>query len=357
RIDLGSEQILVRGLQGSANVGGALAIGLDGRLYIGVGDGSCDSGQAVSSWFATCLTNGNGKILRVNLDLDAGIPSDNPLYNATSVRACGSSCGVDPSALSSSAAREDIWAWGLRNPWRIWFDAVTGKLWVGDVGETSYEEIDVVERGKHYGWPFREGAAGEAASRCGDYTPQSGDCLDPVYFCGRQSEAGGIDGGCLSIAAGRIVDSCTWPAPWRGRYFFGDEATRALWALPVNEQRNGIAGARVNVGTLVRGAPVSFQVGPDGALYVAAHAVSGSIVRIAPIAPTACEPSDGGGPGGDAGTGQPDGGGGGAVGGGGHPVPPRPPAASACGCRNVPVTEALIALLVLARARRPRRGA
>ncbi|HZA13585.1 MAG TPA: PQQ-dependent sugar dehydrogenase, partial [Myxococcaceae bacterium] len=65
RIDLGSERVLVRNLKASANIGGALAIGPDGRLYIGVGDGSCDSGQAISSWFATCLTNGNGKILRV----------------------------------------------------------------------------------------------------------------------------------------------------------------------------------------------------------------------------------------------------------------------------------------------------
>jgi glucose/arabinose dehydrogenase len=361
RIDLASERIVVRGLRGPANHdGGALAIGPDGKLYIGVGDSGCNSGQppgeGISNWFATCLTNGNGKILRVNLD--GTIPSDNPLFTAPAVTACGSTCGVEPSPMVTGTPQTEIWVWGLRNPWRMWFDPGTGNLWVGDVGEVTYEEINVVERGRHYGWPLREGAAGQSVSRCADYTPQSGDCVDPVYFCGRQFD-GGIDGDCRSINGGRIVDSCTWPLPWRGRYFFGDNANGRMWALPVNAQRNAVAGARVDLGMLTTGRPISFQVGPDGDLYVAAYATPGAILRISPISREVCAEPDGGETVGDAGTGTGPGAGGGttAVGIGGHPVPSEPPPVGPCGCPSAPAFAGWVALLALARVRRRRAGA
>jgi glucose/arabinose dehydrogenase len=345
RIAPGSEANLVREAQGSSNIGGALAIGPDGKLYVGIGDGGCNA--SASSWFATCLTNGRGKILRVNLE-DGSPPADNPLFSAASVRACGSACDVDPLNLTSDAPRKEIWAWGLRNPRRMWFDATRGNLWVGDDGEGMFQEIDLVARGKHFGWPLREGSAGDPVSRCGDYTSQSGDCVDPIYSC---DQAAAVDGGCSAITAGRIVDSCTWPSPWRGSYFFGDSATGEVWALPVNAERNGVGGARVNVGTLVGEPPVAFQVGQDGNLYVAAHAPSGSIFRIAPIAPAACPPSDGGTADGGTGPGQPGGGGAGAVVFGSHPASGSLRPTGACGC-SASGLEGLIALLALARVRR-----
>ncbi|HYX93089.1 MAG TPA: PQQ-dependent sugar dehydrogenase [Myxococcaceae bacterium] len=351
-LDLDSELVLVRNLRGNANVGGALAMGPEGVLYIGAGDGACDSGSP--SWSASCLTNGNGKILRVNLD--GTIPPDNPLLGRTAVTACGINCAVAPSPAVTGAPREEIWAWGLRNPWRMSFDARTGRLWVGDVGdgEAAHEELNIVQKGKHYGWPLRDGATGQAASQCGTLTPGSADCADPVYFCQHGVASGGVDGDCESITGGRVVDSCTWPAPWRGRYFFGDKRNGLIWALPLNVVRDGVAGPREEFGMLANGTPASFRVGPDGNLYIAAFApIGGGIVRIAPIAPAsqACLEAGGGttdgGSATDAGSGTGHGTGSVFIGGG--MVPPRPAAPSACGCASGGDGVGLLALLALAR--------
>src|SRR3970282_2174488 len=132
--------------------------------------------------------------------------------------------GDDVTTLPPAAAREDIWAWGFRNPWRFWFDGETGNLWVGDVGEVTFEEIDVIPQtggGKHYGWPWREGGEGHPVAKCQDIQP-SGACLDPAYYCRHGGDQGGIDGNCESITGGVIVDSCQFPASFRGKYFFGD---------------------------------------------------------------------------------------------------------------------------------------
>jgi glucose/arabinose dehydrogenase len=357
-LDLQSELVLVKNLQGTANPGGGLAIGPDGRLYIGAGDGGCNSGQppgeGISNWFGTCLTNGNGKILRVNLD--GTIPSDNPLFDRATVTACGSTCDVIPSSVAPRAPRKEIWAWGLRNPRRISFDPMTGNLWVGDEGEVTHEELNIVRKGEHLGWPFREGAAGQPVTRCSAFTPESGDCVDPVYFCRHDTASGSVDGDCRGITGGVFVDSCTWPEPWRGRHFFGDERNGLgrIWALSPNEQRDGVVGARVGFATLSSGTPSSFRVGPDGNLYVAVSGIGGRILRITPISPEPCAEPDAGGEG-DAGN---DGGrdrGGGTTGIGGVPVPERPPA-SACSCSVGAEAVALLSLLALARALLSRRG-
>jgi glucose/arabinose dehydrogenase len=344
-LDLQSELPLLWNLQGNANPGGAMAIGPDGALYVGVGDGGCDSGSP--SWFATCLTNGNGKVLRI--ELDGTIPPDNPLFDQTAVTACGSTCGLAPSSIRTEEPRKEIWVWGLRDPRRMSFDPKTGNLWLGDVGEATHEELNIVQKGKHYGWPFREGAAGQAASQCRTFTPGSGDCVDPIYFCRHGLAVDGVDGDCETITGGVVVDSCTWPTPWRGRYYFGDKANGRIWAVPLNELRNGVAGSRVDFGTLTIGTPASFQVGPDGNLYVAAFAPSGGgIVRIAPISPSSepcLEPDAGSGA--DGGT---DGGhGNGSVGvappPGGATIPPRPPRPGGCTCASGSEALGLLALL------------
>lgn len=316
-LDMSTETILVRGLRGPANHdGGALAIGPDGKLYIGVGDTGCNSGArpggAIGNYFGTCLTNGNGKILRVNLD--GSIPSDNPLVGQSAVTACGATCSDAPDPGVTAPSRTDIWAWGFRNPFRIAFDRRTGNLWVADVGEITNEELNIVQGGKHYGWPWREGAAGYAAQKCADITPQSGPCVDPLYYC-QHSGAGqtGIDSSCTSISGGTFVDSCTWPDEYRGRYYFGDNANGNIWYLKVNATRDATAGpgSRVRFASITGSGPTSFQVGPDGDLYVAAYPTAagstGRIIRFTPQAPVACDggfdPPDGGGGGGGGGCG------------------------------------------------------
>jgi glucose/arabinose dehydrogenase len=302
------ETPLLGGLRGPANHdGGALEIGPDGFLYVGVGDSGCNSGTPAeppytpSNFYPTCLAddpmnNGaaNGKILRIALD--GSVPPTNPLVGATNVTACGGSCGtaIAPGVLGSP--RTAIFAWGFRNPWRIWADARTGLVWVGDVGEISYEEVTILQAGRHHGWPWREGGKGHPVTKCHDVRVgtgpagvpiMDGDCVDPVYFCrsADPSTDSSLDPLCESITGGQIIDTCTWPAPFRGRYFFADNATANLWTLTPNATRNGVVGGREDFATM-SGAPVSLHTGNDGALYIAIY--PGRIARIAPASPLPC---------------------------------------------------------------------
>ncbi len=284
-LDRGSERVLVRGLRGPANHdGGALGFGPDGKLYVGVGDSGCNSGappeppREPSNHFATCLSNANGKILRV--DLDGSIPGDNPLVGMAAVTACGDVCATPVGAVTAPP-RPEIWAWGFRNPWRLWLDPVTGRLWVGDVGESTYEEIDVVEPGRHHGWPWREGPHGWPSSKCRETIPDTGDCVDPAYHCRHGEASGGIDGDCESITGGLIVDTAAWPAAARGRYYFGDNVNGRIWSLAVDGSRTGvIAGSRREEARTSGGTPVSLRLGPDGDVYLALF--PGRVAKLGP---------------------------------------------------------------------------
>jgi glucose/arabinose dehydrogenase len=284
KVVAGSEVPLVTGLRGPANHdGGALAIGPDGKLYVGVGDTGCNNGRPPeppsepTNFFATCLTNGNGKILRVELDGSAA--ADNPLSAVAQVTACGGTCGAAPDALG--APRLDVWAWGFRNPWRFAFDPVTGRLWVGDVGEASYEELTIVEPGRHHGWPWREGRHGWPVARCEVITPDAGPCVDPVYECRHGSAAGGVDGGCQSITGGAFLTGPRWPEALRDRYVFADNVLGTVFVVRLTADRLGVvAGSRQVLDAAAGGTPATLRAGPDGDLYVGR--LAGSIVRISP---------------------------------------------------------------------------
>jgi MYXO-CTERM domain-containing protein len=316
QLDMGTERVLVTNLRGPANHdGGAMAIGPDGKLYVGVGDTGCNSNQqpetqyTPTNFFATCLTNGNGKVLRVNLD--GTIPPDNPLSNVSQVSACGDSCRADP-GTTTAPPRTDVWVWGFRNPWRFWFDPQTGNLWLGDVGEISYEEINVIPPnggGRHYGWPWREGAQGHPASACRDITPDVGDCVDPAYYCKHGGRQANVDSGCDSITGGVIIDSCEWPAAFRGRYYFSDNSNRNIYSVETTANRGGVVGgSRQNFAT-ASGQPVHIAIGPDGALYwsVIAGADSSYVTRAGPRNPEQCATPDGGTGSGGGGAGGSDG--------------------------------------------------
>ncbi|HTS80611.1 MAG TPA: PQQ-dependent sugar dehydrogenase [Myxococcaceae bacterium] len=291
--------VLLQNLQGPANHdGGGLAIGPDGKLYVGVGDTGSNSGLppggTITNYIGTCLTTANGKVLRINLD--GSIPSDNPLAApGTKVPACDGSPGSapDPGNVTGSP-RTEIWSWGFRNPFRFGFDPQTGRLWVGDVGEVSYEEVNLVTKGQHYGWPWREGTYGYPVTTCDNLGANGGgaDCVDPSYFCEHNGALGNNDGDCQSITGGLFVDSASFPAPYRGRYFFGDNANGNLWTLNPNANRDGfVSSPRADFGTGF-GTVVRFLVGPDGNLYVAQ--LEGSILVVS------ARPGDGGTPDGGA---------------------------------------------------------
>jgi hypothetical protein len=135
--DPDSEERLFELLQPQDNHnGGQIVFGSDGYLYIALGDGGRDSRELAQNTKVL-----NGSILRIDVSSDTGydIPPDNPFVG-------------DPAGL------DEIYAWGLRNPWRISFDPVTGNLWAADVGEKDREAIYIIEKGKNYGWPLIEGS-------------------------------------------------------------------------------------------------------------------------------------------------------------------------------------------------------
>jgi len=302
-LDLATERVLVKGLRGPDDheMGGGLAIDQSGHLLIGVGDTGCRARKlpeppyTPANYFATCLTNGNGKILRINLD--GSIPKDNPLIGVQEATACGDKCSDDPLALPPAAPRPDIWVWGVRNPWRLWVDPKTGNVWTGDVGDIAHEEIDVIPSagGRHYGWPWREGAAGHAVAECRKILPYRGDCAEPAYYCRHDDVPGDADSGCKSINGGLIVDDCHWPAAFRGRYYFGDNANGRVWSLEPTKARDGIVkGSRRDIGQAT-GFVVDMDMGPDDALYLAVMRIppdESKVLRIAPKVRVACGARD-----------------------------------------------------------------
>jgi glucose/arabinose dehydrogenase len=202
RADPSSEQRLLRIDQPFPNHnGGALAFGPDGLLTIATGDGGSggdpqDNGQRTDTLL--------GKILRIDVDTTNGdrgygIPADNPFAGG----------GGEP----------EIWLTGLRNPWRTSFDRTTGDLWIGDVGQGSWEEIDVQRAGApggtNFGWSRMEGFHCRAED-CGD------ELTAPVAEYGH-------DVGCTVI--GGYVYRGTVQNGLRGAYLFGDYCSGQLWAI------------------------------------------------------------------------------------------------------------------------------
>ncbi len=185
---------------------GDLAFGPDGMLYVGLGDGGFADDPHGHGQDRTTLL---GAMLRLDVDgatAERGyaIPPDNPFAGAPS----------DP----DGTPRPEIWAWGLRNPWRYSF-APDGRLVIGDVGQDMYEEVTLVGAGQNAGWAIRE------AAHC--FPPEVDDCpteglIDPIYEYGRQ------DGG--SITGGHVYTGDGIPE-LKGRYVFGDFLSGRLWAL------------------------------------------------------------------------------------------------------------------------------
>jgi glucose/arabinose dehydrogenase len=225
---------------------GQIAFGPDGMLYVGLGDGGYrgdphDNGQNRSTLL--------GSMLR--LDVDAAqpyaVPEDNPLV------------GVD-------GARPEIWAWGLRNPWRFSFDP-RGRMIVGDVGQDRLEEVDIVGRGDNLGWRVREG---DACYEPADCAALSVGMVDPIWTYGR--DAG------VSITGG-----VTWtaPGPLQGRWLVGDYGTGRLWALTLPDAVRPLVPAEVATLGRFSLSPTAFSRMPDGTVWVADFQ-RGAVFRIAP---------------------------------------------------------------------------
>ncbi len=249
-VEAGSEDPILTVLQPATNHnGGDIHFGPDGYLYAGFGDGG---GAGDPRGYGQNDENLHGTIIRI--DVDGGspyaIPADNPnAANAECVQGYG------------GAPCPEIFAWGLRNPWRLSFDHVTGKLWVGDVGQGAWEEIDVIEVGGNYGWNVREGA------HC--YEPSSGcstNFTDPITEYGR-SQGRSVTGGHVYRGTG-IADLVGW-------YVFGDYGNGNIFAIP----ENSAAGVAPDILLDTPNAIVTFARDADGELYYVDIAV-GTIHKI-----------------------------------------------------------------------------
>ncbi len=241
--DSNSELILLEMPQPFTNHnGGQLAFGSDGYLYIASGDGGSGGDPQ-----GNAQNRGNllGTVLRIDVDnrdngLNYAIPSSNPF-------------------VGEPNSRPEIFAYGLRNPWRMSFDSNTGLLWSGDVGQGELEEINVIESGGNYGWNFFEG------TQC-----FSGNCDDtglipPVFEYNH-------DAGDKSVTGGYVYRGTLTPS-LEGKYVYGDFISGRIWALDAttNNPNNALV---LETGLNIS----SFGIDADDELYFCAF--NGSIYRI-----------------------------------------------------------------------------
>lgn len=198
--DISTKRILLEVEEPESNHnGGNLAFGADGYLYLGLGDGGGGGDQHGTNGNGQNLGTLLGKIIRIDVNGQPyTVPNDNPFVN-------------------TAGARPEIWAYGLRNPWRFSFDRVTKELFAGDVGQNKYEEVDIITKGGNYGWRVKEGLH--------DYDLQNSspgsNFIDPVYEYGHDQG--------ISITGGYVYRGVGIPE-LQGKYVYGDYNGRT-WVL------------------------------------------------------------------------------------------------------------------------------
>jgi glucose/arabinose dehydrogenase len=204
----GSELILMDIPQPLTNHnGGQVIFGPDGFLYLSIGDGG---GAGDPGNNAQNLSNLLGTILRIDVDnpeggLNYGIPASNPF-------------------AGQAGARPEIFAYGLRNPWRMSFDAVTGVLWTGDVGQNEREEIDIISSGGNYGWRLFE------ASECFSGNCDNSGLEPPVFEYDHSNNDRSITGG--FVYRGNQLTTIS------GKYIYGDFVSGRIWGLETDGSAN-----------------------------------------------------------------------------------------------------------------------
>ena len=200
--------------------GGAIHFGPDGQLYIAVGENANPSN-------AQTLSNLLGKVLRINSD--GSIPTDNPFFN-------------------TAGARQEIWALGLRNPFTFAFQPGTGRLFINDVGQNTWEEINDGIAGSNYGWSICEGVC----------SPPNASFRDPLFQYGHGSTS---TTGCAIVGGGFYNPSVVqFPASFVGKYFFADLCTG--WIRVFDPSHNTASDFVSGVAN-----PVDLKVATDGTLY------------------------------------------------------------------------------------------
>lgn len=247
KADPDSEEILLEVEQPYSNHnGGQISFGPDGYLYISLGDGGSGGDPLNAGQDRTMLL---GSILRIDVDNQTGgkkysIPPDNPFVGNT------------------SGFKEEIYAYGLRNVWRFSFDKQS-RLWAADVGQNQWEEINLIEKGKNYGWRIMEG------NHCYD-PPVNCDTTGltmPVWEYGHDQDGG------YSVTGGFVYCGNSAP-PLTGKYIYADYVVGKIWTL---EYSNGTAKNSLLAKTdfLIS----TFGVDDKGELYFATYSSSGKLYK------------------------------------------------------------------------------
>jgi glucose/arabinose dehydrogenase len=255
-LDPDSEIVLLSVPQPQSNHKGGNMAFHSGLLYIGLGDGGGDGDEHGLIGSGQNTETRLGKIIRIDVgDENAErytIPAGNPFEGND---LCNEGPGTDDCP--------EIFAWGFRNPWRWSFDEDNDELWVGDVGQNTWEEVDIVDLAGNYGWRCREGAH-EFNSLCGDANPD--DLIDPIVEYGR--DAG------FAVIGGYVYRGANIP-DLRGRYVFGDLGGN-LWHIDRTTEATTelVADDAIDTGLEI----VSFAQDIDGELYIIDNA--GTIHRI-----------------------------------------------------------------------------
>ena len=220
--------------------------GPDGFLYVSTGDGGKGNDPLMGP---QNLFSPLGKILRIDVDsrtgdLEYGIPADNPFVGK-------------PGAL------EEVWAYGMRNPWGMHFDKA-GRLWCADVGQALWEEINIITKGGNYGWSYREGAHDFALSKNPPLVTEGKDAvtlIDPIH------EYGHADG--ISITGGVVYQGKMFPE-LQGRYIYGDWKSGFVWALELHANGKDVSNMTIRERNKDKGGlmPTHFTQRPDGELWI-----------------------------------------------------------------------------------------
>ena len=245
--------------------GGQLQFGPDGFLYFAFGDGGGANDPQCRSQTRDVLF---GKMLRIDPSGDdfPGDPNQNYAIPATNPFTAGN----DP----NSQYRDEIYALGLRNPYRFSFDRMTGALWIGDVGQSDREEVDMEPSplsgggGRNYGWKMREGKtchfATAAEASCPSYVAP---CTDPGYTDPIDDYDRTVGS---TVIGGFVYRGAT--IAWQGRYIFGDHGDGKLFALIPNGG-SGFTRMELDKGDVGDHAPISFGEDHNGEMYVLADSV------------------------------------------------------------------------------------
>lgn len=235
RIDLASEEVLIDNIPsfGGNHNAGDVQFGKDGYLYISTGDGGCDYTEQTGCAGGNAIARKNdhllGKILRITKD--GGIPADNPFRGSNTVR-CNETGGTDANRIC-----QEIYATGLRNPFRIAFDpnASETRFYINDVGQDVWEEINVGTSGADYGWNSREGNCANGSATTCDPPPPT--LVDPIfaYKHGNNPSPSPFQN-CNSITAGAFVPKDVWSESFDSTYLFADVTCGRIFSLNTNNE-------------------------------------------------------------------------------------------------------------------------